>query len=404
MLINCVECKLKVSDKAISCPHCGYPLRPKAVKQKGRKKLPNGFGQISEIKGRNLRKPFRAMVTVGTKANGKPLVKPLKPEAYFETYNDAYQALMDYNRNPYDFSSDITMNELFEKWFEEYKEEGKHSTTLNTQKRCWEFCSSIHAMPVRDVRIRHIKHCIIEGTIVERGIIKAPSPQQQYRIKALITKMLDYAVSNEVIGQNPAKSMILPKNIRNSVNQNVHHEALVDSELVDLWRTESGTMRDLILVQCYSGWRPGEILGLKVENVSLKDGIMVGGIKTKAGKDRKVPIHSEIRPIIEKSLVDAKRKGSEFLFSNPNGRQISYDKLSKAYAKINGHKPHDGRKTFVTLAKKYNMDEYAIKYIVGHSISDLTERVYTDREFQWLKEEIEKIKVHAEVTKSVGVV
>ena len=27
MLIKCPECKLQVSDKAITCPHCGYPLK-----------------------------------------------------------------------------------------------------------------------------------------------------------------------------------------------------------------------------------------------------------------------------------------------------------------------------------------------------------------------------------------
>ena len=56
------------------------------------------------------------------------------------------------------------------------------------------------------------------------------------------------------------------------------------------------------------------------------------------------------------------------------------------------HRPHDGRKHFVTMAKKYNVDEYAIKYIVGHAISDLTERVYTQRDIEWLKEEMKKIK------------
>ena len=43
-------------------------------------------------------------------------------------------------------------------------------------------------------------------------------------------------------------------------------------------------------------------------------------------------------------------------------------------------------------AKKAGVDEYAIKYMVGHKISDITEKVYTQREFDWLKEEIEKIK------------
>lgn len=57
------------------------------------------------------------------------------------------------------------------------------------------------------------------------------------------------------------------------------------------------------------------------------------------------------------------------------------------------HKPHDGRKHFITLAKKYNVDEYAIKRIVGHSIkSDLTEFVYTERDNNWLYSEICKIQ------------
>lgn len=44
------------------------------------------------------------------------------------------------------------------------------------------------------------------------------------------------------------------------------------------------------------------------------------------------------------------------------------------------------------MAKKSKIDEYAIKYIVGHTIDDLTESVYTERDIDWLKEEIEKIK------------
>ena len=44
------------------------------------------------------------------------------------------------------------------------------------------------------------------------------------------------------------------------------------------------------------------------------------------------------------------------------------------------------------MAKKYNVDEYAIKRIVRHPIRDITEKVYTDRDIEWLKEEIEKIR------------
>lgn len=69
MLIKCPECALQISDKAAFCPHCGYIITPKKLyapkrNPNKRRRLPNGFGQISELKNKNLRKPFRAMITL----------------------------------------------------------------------------------------------------------------------------------------------------------------------------------------------------------------------------------------------------------------------------------------------------------------------------------------------------
>ena len=61
-----------------------------------RMRLPNGFGQISELKGRRLRNKWRAMVTIGWTVDGKPKRKIL---GYYHTYNDAYMSLMKYHEN-----------------------------------------------------------------------------------------------------------------------------------------------------------------------------------------------------------------------------------------------------------------------------------------------------------------
>lgn len=78
--------------------------------------------------------------------------------------------------------------------------------------------------------------------------------------------------------------------------------------------------------------------------------------------------------------------------------KYSYDYLSNSFIEtlpllgINPvHRGHDGRVHFVTLAKKSEMDEYALKRIVGHKIDDLTERVYTRRTVEWLISELDKI-------------
>ena len=79
--------------------------------------------------------------------------------------------------------------------------------------------------------------------------------------------------------------------------------------------------------------------------------------------------------------------------------KLTYNRYSKIFNRIRDelklnpdHRPHDGRKHFVTKCKDAKVDEYAIKYMVGHKISDITEKVYTAREFEWLRTEIEKIK------------
>ena len=214
MLIKCPECELQVSDKATTCPHCGFPLQPSVksrkprAKNNKRRRLPNGFGQISEIKNRNLRKPFRAMVSVGKTETGKPICKPLKPESYFLTYNDAYAALVEYNKNPYDLEPSITVKELYEKWTAEYFDTISEESARGV-KSAWAYCSSVANMRVKDIRARHVKGCMDEGTITVRGEKRTPSATTKNKIKSLFNLMLDYALEYELVDRNYARTFNL---------------------------------------------------------------------------------------------------------------------------------------------------------------------------------------------------
>lgn len=67
-------------------------------------------------------------------------------------------------------------------------------------------------------------------------------------------------------------------------------------------RIEDIPFANLVLFVIYSGFRPTELTLIKNENVHLKEGNIVGGMKTKAGTDRGVPIHPKIREIVEKKI------------------------------------------------------------------------------------------------------
>lgn len=410
MLIKCPECELQVSDKASTCPHCGFPLQPNIKPRKPRNKnnkrrrLPNGFGQISEIKNRNLRNPFRAMISVGKDANGRPICKPLKPESYFPTYNDAYVALVEYNKNPYDLEPSITVKELYEKWLPEHEKTVKSTRAIES---AWSYCTAVYDMRVKDLRARHVKGCMEEGTSIYRGKTRTPSASMKNQIKSLFNLMLDYALEYELVDRNYSRTFNLSEEtIKEIVTVKQEHIPFTDEEMDLLWQhVDDKMMVDVLLIQCYSGWRPQEIGLLELKDVDLENWTFSGGMKTDAGTGRVVPIHSRIRHLVERKYKEAQELGSMYLFNytSPSARlkstALTYARYQKGFGMIRDelklnpeHRPHDGRKHFVTMAKKYKLDEYAIKYMVGHKISDITEKVYTQREFEWLKEEMEKIK------------
>ena len=410
MLTQCPECELPVSDKATACPHCGYPLKPSEKQKRPRKsnkrrRLPNGFGQISEIKNRNLRNPFRAMVTVGKTPDGKPICKPLKPESYFATYNDAYAALVEYNKNPYDLEPSITMQELYDKWLPEYEKTVKSTKSATS---AWAYCSGVYKMRVMDIRARHVKGCMEEGVAVIRGKEQHPTATMKNQIKSLFNMLLDYALEYELVDRNYSRTFNLTEEtVKEIQSVKKEHIAFTDEEMDLLWANASSKQGvAILLIQCYSGWRPQELGLLELKDVDLENWTFQGGMKTDAGENRVVPIHSRIQDLVLRKYQEAEALGSPYLlnWADPNNRnrknlKLTYARYQKAFERIRdelklnpNHRPHDGRTHFVTMAKRYGVDEYAIKYMVGHKISDITEKVYTRREFAWLREEIEKIK------------
>lgn len=411
-LIKCPECQLQVSDKAITCPHCGYPLDTKVIKQQQRKtnkrkRLPNEFGTISELKNQNLRKPFRALVCVGKNFYGKPIYKSLKPETYFKTYNDAYAALLEYHKNPYDLDSDLTVEQLYEKWTDKYFESLSSPSSERTIKSAWNYCSAVYDMRAKDLRARHIKGCMEDGTYVVDGKEKHASPTTKAKIKSLFNLMLDYALEYELVDKNYARTFNLSDDVIKDVKEaKKDHIDFTDEEIKKLWDHLYDTdYVDVILIQCYSGWRPQELGLIELKNVDLENWFFIGGMKADAGKDRLVPIHPRIRDLVKHRYQEAINLGSDYLINctdtktHRSSLKMTYDKYRHRFEKIvkklelnPDHRAHDPRIQFSTMAKRDKVDEYALKYMMGHKINDITEATYTKRKPEWLMAEIMKIK------------
>ena len=72
----------------------------------------------------------------------------------------------------------------------------------------------------------------------------------------------------------------------------------------------------MILIQCYTGWRPDELCKMKLTDVDLENWYMKGGEKTEAGRGRVIPIHSAVRQLVSKQYEISKNAGRGTFYNN----------------------------------------------------------------------------------------
>lgn len=128
----------------------------------------------------------------------------------------------------------------------------------------------------------------------------------------------------------------------------------------------------------YSGLRVSDILKLRVRDVKGKDSIYMREMKT--GKEKKFPIHEDLREILDEYVRN--KKDFEFLFksrkglNNPISRECAYRILKDAADAfgIDCIGTHTMRKTFGYFLYLRTGDIVAIQEIFNHSSPSVTLR------------------------------
>jgi len=137
-----------------------------------------------------------------------------------------------------------------------------------------------------------------------------------------------------------------------------------------------------------------KILVLITEYVSVHEyntGVIKGGIKTEAGKNRLVPIHSKIAGFVHRRVSE----GGEYLFTY-KGKKVSTGQYYALWGEVMkqaglSHTPHECRHTFRSRLDSLNANKVCIDRIMGHKSNDVGERIYTHKTIQELKNTIELI-------------
>ena len=128
----------------------------------------------------------------------------------------------------------------------------------------------------------------------------------------------------------------------------------------------------------YTGLRISDILKFRVRDGKEKDAVYIREEKT--GKEKRFPINSELKPIIQEFIRG--NKDYEYLFKSPNfpnkpiTRQQAYNILSQAASAfgLDSIGTHTLRKTFGYHMYQQTHDAVTIKEILNHSDISVTLR------------------------------
>lgn len=337
---------------------------------------PNGYGSVYKLKG-NRRRPWIARVTEGWTEDGKQIRRII---GYYKTRAEAAAALADYWRKPLSPKAEITLGELYEEWAAS-KFTRISKSTIDTYKAAWKYLEIYKDVKFKDLRTGQLQKIIDENSNMSLSTLS--------KIKALATSLYDYAVSNDIIDKNYAQFIELPE------AEKKEKEIFTDLEIKNMFdKVAEIPYLDTILIMIYTGMRISEMLGLTKFDVDLKNRLIVGGIKTEAGRNRIIPIHHKIYPFIERWY----NKNGERLICYEDGRAMTPDhyRRSRYYPALEAVgvrklNPHACRHTFASMMAKAGVDTFSIQRIIGHSDYSFTANHYTHPDIQKLKEAIEKI-------------
>lgn len=333
-------------------------------------KNPNGYGTVAKLSG-NRRKPFVVRKTKGFNDKGHPIYETI---AYCATREEGNIILAEYNKNPYDIdAAKITMEQLFEK-FKEKKLPKMSVSSQGSLKAAFKHCKALHNKKYKEIRSFHMQDCIDNCGC---------KYSTQWAIKNLFGHLDKFALELDVINKAYSQ-LITAEPIPETTKQ-----PFTDEEIQTLWKNLSVEWVDSILIFIYSGFRISELLNMKTEQIELENGTFTGGVKTKSGKNRIVPIHSKILPLVKNRIETS----SKYLFEY-NGKRMCTSQYYTFWNNVMNalnmhHTPHECRHTFRSKLDSAGANKKCIDLMMGHKSKDVGERVYTHKTLEELKNAIE---------------
>ena len=335
--------------------------------------MTNGCGSVHKLSG-NRRKPYAVRITSGWK-DGKQVRKYI---GYYASQGEAIAALGEYHKNGIDIDlTKLVVDEVYERWYKRLEKKNSASV-LSSARTLHKHLTSLSKIQFSKLRTPMLQDWLDDIEL---------KPSSKGKVRSSLSQLYDFAVSNDIVTKNYAKGL--------EINEKVEKTGAIftQDELEYLWNNRDNELIRTILILIYTSTRIGELLLINKSSIFLSSDYMVGGIKTEAGKDRVIPIHHKIKPLIEQQL----EKGS-YIVTKRDGQPITYRGF---YTNFNTlmkqlgwkHTIHDTRKTGISLMHTAGIPMEVVRMIAGHSGKGVTEKIYLYKSPQELVDFINTMEI-----------
>lgn len=341
-------------------------------------KRENGTGSVykrSDIK----RRPWVAVTPARYDVDGDKLVAEREIIGYYVTAQEAKDALEDYRRHP-TTKLNMTWEELYDEWSElAYRDLSRQM--VSCYKAAWSKMEHLGGILVREIRTGQLQAVIDKHSTMSHSSLN--------NIKILAGQMMEYAEQNDIIHKNYAQFVRLPK------KEKVVKDCFTDLELKKIEQAVGVIpWADVILMMCYTGFRVTEFLTLTPHCYDRQAGTLTGGLKTDAGRDRVVPVHHKIKPLLESWIA----RGGDTIICKDDGSQMTanYFRNYKYYPALEAIgvrklSPHATRHTFATRLATAGARPEDIQALAGHEDYSMTANVYIHKNVEALREAVERM-------------
>lgn len=337
----------------------------------------NGFGSIVclDKTGKKRRKPFAVRITTGW-SGGKQVRKYI---GYYETQTEALIALAEFHKNDVDVDlTKLTLNEVYDMWIQRIQKKENAAGIINMHKMAHSRFNKLGNLRFNKIKTVHLQDWLDNIDL---------KPSSKIKLKGTMLQLYKYAISNDIIHKNYAEGV--------EINEKVEQvgKLFTPAEISKLWELQDRKEARQLLILLYTGMRIGEMLIINRNDINFEEGYIIGGLKTDAGRNRVIPLHDDIIPLVKEQLGD-----NNWLIQSNRGVAMSYRNAANFINTLMSdlgmdHVIHDTRKTFVSWLHSEGIPMETIRIIVGHSGKGVTEKVYLKKEPKELVEIVNSIKI-----------